>query len=101
MTNSSGLMWHDVPNRGGRINISSDLRTQGDVGLSSAWQGDNAGATAVPATAWSTTPVTPAGNEWVAVPVINGVTGKIFGRIINRPNGTRRRTTIRATSRST
>ena len=43
MTKSSGLMWHDVPNRGGRINISTDLRTQGDIGLSSAWQGDNAG----------------------------------------------------------
>ena len=53
MNNSSGLMWHDVPNRGGRINISTDLRTQGDIGLSSAWQGDNAGATAVPADAWS------------------------------------------------
>jgi len=88
MSKSSGLMWHDVPNRGGRINISNDLRSQGDVGLSSAWQGDNSVATAVPADAWSATPVTPAGNEWVAVPVITGVTGKIFGRIINRPNGT-------------
>src|SRR3954463_671010 len=27
----SGLMWHDVPNRGGRIIISSDLRAQRDV----------------------------------------------------------------------
>src|SRR5438094_5703587 len=31
MSKSSGLLWHDVPNRGGRITISSDLRTQGDV----------------------------------------------------------------------
>src|SRR3989442_1074618 len=46
--NSSRLMWHDVPNRGGRITISSDLRMQGDIGLSSGWQGDNAVATAVP-----------------------------------------------------
>jgi hypothetical protein len=84
MSKTSGLMWHDVPNRGGRINISTDLRTQGDIGLSSAWQGDNANATAVPANAWSETPVTPANNEWVATPVITGVTGKIFGRIINR-----------------
>src|SRR6266851_2809426 len=45
MSKSSGLMWHDVPNRGGRITISSDLRAQGDIGLSSGWQGDNAGAT--------------------------------------------------------
>src|SRR2546426_1849879 len=44
MSKSSRLMWHDVPNRGGRITISSDLRTQGDIGLSSAWPGDNAGA---------------------------------------------------------
>ena len=40
MSLSSGLMWHDVPNRGGRITITTDLRNQGDVGLSSAWQGD-------------------------------------------------------------
>ena len=26
MSQSSGLMWHDVPNRGGRITISADLR---------------------------------------------------------------------------
>jgi len=91
MARASGLMWHDVPNRGGRINITTDLRTQGDVGLSSAWQGDNAGATTVPPAAdvWSPTPLaTIRANEWVAVPVITGVTGKIFGRIINRPNGT-------------
>jgi hypothetical protein len=87
MTKSSGLMWHDVPNRGGRINITADLRTQGDVGLSSAWQGDNAGATAWPSAAdiWSPAPLaTIRNNEWVAVPVIEGVTGRIFGRIINR-----------------
>src|SRR5712691_2455430 len=43
MSQSSGLMWHDVPNRGGRITITSDLRNSHDVGLSSGWQGDNAG----------------------------------------------------------
>jgi len=84
LSKTSGLMWHDVPNRGGRINITTDLRTQGDIGLSSAWQGDNASATAVPADAWNPTPIPVASNEWVAVPVITGVTGKIFGRIINR-----------------
>lgn len=84
MSKSSGLMWHDVPNRGGRINITTDLRFQGDIGLSSAWQGDNAGNTTVPANAWSATPVTPTNNEWVATPVIEGVTGRIVGRIINR-----------------
>ena len=89
MSKSSGLMWHDVPNRGGRITISGDLRAQGDVGLSSAWQGDNAGATAWPSQADIESPdplATIRNNEWVAVPVISGVTGKIFGRIINRPN---------------
>jgi hypothetical protein len=91
MAKASGLMWHDVPNRGGRINITPDLRTQGDVGLSSAWQGDNAGATAWPSAEdiWNPNALASIrANEWVAVPVITGVTGKIFGRIINRPNGT-------------
>ena len=86
LSKSSGLMWHDVPNRGGRITISSDLRMQGDIGLSSGWQGDNAGATVVPANASSATPVTPSSNEWVKTPVITGTTGQILGRIINRPN---------------
>src|SRR3989475_1000750 len=84
LSKSSGLMWHDVPNRGGRITISSDLRMQGDIGLSSGWQGDNAGATVVRANASSATPVTPSSNEWVKVPVLSGVTGEILGRIINR-----------------
>src|SRR5438552_1000662 len=48
MSKSSGLLWHDVPNRAGRITISSDLRAQGDIGISSGWQGDNAGATTLP-----------------------------------------------------
>ena len=59
MTQASGLMWHDVPNRGGRITITPDLRNSHDVGLSSGWQGDNAGGTAVPANASTLTPVTP------------------------------------------
>jgi len=84
MSKSSGLLWHDVPNRGGRITISSDLRTQGDVGVSSGWQGDNAGATVVPATASTPTPVTPSNNEWVKTPVLAGTTGMIMGRIVNR-----------------
>ena len=84
MSKSSGLMWHDVPNRGGRITISGDLRMQGDIGLSSGWQGDNTGATAMPANASSPTPVAPSSNEWVKTPVLSGVTGQILGRIINR-----------------
>src|SRR6266699_2997599 len=80
LSQSSGLMWHDVPNRGGRITITSDLRNSHDVGLSSGWQGDNAGAsdtspaTRVPANASSVTPVTPSSNEWVKTPGISVVT---------------------------
>jgi len=84
MATTSGLMWHDVPNRGGRITISGDLRAQKDIGLSSGWQGDNAGATVVPANADTLAPVAPSNNEWVKTPVLQGVTGRIFGRIINR-----------------
>src|SRR5437773_3024554 len=84
MSTSSGLLWHDVPNRGGRITISSDLRAQRDVGVSSGWQGDNAGATVVPSNASSPTPVAPSSNEWVETPVPTGTTGMIMGRIVNR-----------------
>jgi hypothetical protein len=84
LSQSSGLMWHDVPNRGGRITISTDLRNSHDIGLSSGWQGDNAGATAVPANAATLAPVTPSTNEWVKAPVLTGTTGDVLGRIINR-----------------
>ena len=85
LSQASGIMWHDVPNRGGRITITADLRNLHDVGLSSGWQGDNAGAPAVPANAADIPGTPPFGtNEWVKVPVLSGVTGQIFGRIINR-----------------
>jgi hypothetical protein len=44
MSHASGLMWHDVPNRGSPLTIVVAERNFGDVGLASAWQGDNAGA---------------------------------------------------------
>src|SRR6267154_977044 len=50
MSKASGLMWHDVPNRGGPLVIGDAERSFNDVGLASAWQGDNAGGTAVRAT---------------------------------------------------
>ena len=87
LTLASGLVWHDVPNRGGRITISADLRNSRDIGISSGWQGDNAGATAVPANADSLAPnaaALPTNNDWVKAPVLNGVTGSVLGRIINR-----------------
>jgi hypothetical protein len=46
MTKSSLLMWHDVPNRAGRLTIVPAERATGDIGLSSGWQGDNSGGTA-------------------------------------------------------
>src|SRR5689334_10848124 len=45
LTKSSHFMWHDVPNRGGRITINVAERNLGDIGLSSGWQGDQAGRT--------------------------------------------------------
>ena len=86
----SGLMWHDVPNRGGNVAFTADLFAAGDVHLLSGWQGDNAGATVVPANAGCVPPyVAPCAapvfaNHYVKTPVLTGVTGKIVGRIINR-----------------
>jgi hypothetical protein len=77
LSKSSHLMWQDVPNRGGRITISPPQRNDGDIGLSSGWQGDSSGRTA------------PADdNDWVTVPIAknaNGspVTGFVIGRIVN------------------
>ena len=75
----SGLMWHDVPNRGGRITIVPQERNAGDVGLSSGWQGDNAGATSQALT----------NNDVVVVPTArnpdgSAITGTVLGRIVNR-----------------
>ena len=41
MSKSSGMLFQQVPNRGGRIDIGG--RAAGDVGLSSGWQGDMTG----------------------------------------------------------
>src|SRR5262249_51830488 len=46
MAKASHLMWHDVPNRGGRITIVPAERNFGDIGLSSGWQGESSGTTA-------------------------------------------------------
>jgi len=77
--NMSGLMWHDVPNRGGRVTIVATERNFGDVGLSSGWQGDNAGTTSQTLTT----------NDFVVVPVAHHrdgstITGTVLGRIVNR-----------------
>jgi alpha/beta hydrolase family protein len=80
---ASGLMWHDVPNRGRVFAFAPQERALGDIMLASAWQGDNAGATAVRPTA------SVAGMQFLQVPVARGpggapVTGEVFARIVNR-----------------
>lgn len=80
---TSGLMWHEVPNRGVRRPNIVQERAFGDIDLTSAWQGDNAGATRVRATAAVEQP------HWLQVPVAknadgSAVTGEVFGRIVNR-----------------
>ncbi|UUZ76554.1 hypothetical protein LP414_02380 [Polaromonas sp. P1(28)-13] len=83
MARASGLMWHEVPNRGnGRPNVVQE-RALGDIDLTSAWQGDNAGATAVRPTGAVARP------HWLKLPVAKGpggapITGDVFGRIVNR-----------------
>lgn len=83
LARASGLMWHEVPNRGiRRPNVVAE-RANGDVDLTSAWQGDNAGATAVRATAGVAQP------HWLKLPIArmadgSPVTGDVLGRIVNR-----------------
>jgi alpha/beta hydrolase family protein len=90
MDAASGLMWHDVPNRGGDVAFPADSRAGNDVQLLSGWQGDNAGGTAVPANVGCLPPYTGTcaapvfQNHYVKLPVLAGVTGRIFARIVNR-----------------
>ena len=83
MNQASGLMWHDVPNRGRVFPFASQESALGDVMLASAWQGDNSGATAVRQKASS------AGLQFLQLPVARGpggaaITGEVLGRIVNR-----------------
>ncbi len=77
MSRSSHLLWHDVPNRGGRITIGVAERNDGDIGLSSGWQGDATGSTAPGPD-----------NDFVVVPRARNLdgsplTGVVLGRILN------------------
>ncbi len=79
---ASGLMWHDVPNRGRTPSMAPPERAFGDIVLASAWQGDNSGTTAV-------RPRASAGLQFLQVPVAKGpggasITGEVLGRIVNR-----------------
>lgn len=80
---ASGMMWHDVPNRGNVFPYAPQERAFGDIMLASAWQGDNAGNTTVQPKA------SVAGKQFLQVPVAREtggapVIGKVFGRIVNR-----------------
>ncbi len=81
MSKSSHLLWQDVPNRGGRITLAAASRIDGDIGLSSGWQGDDSGNTAHQPAPGNT-------NDYAVVPIAknrNGspITGFVMGRILN------------------
>ena len=83
LAKASGLMWHDVPNRGRVFAFAPQEVALGDVMLASAWQGDNSGQTAVQPKASAN------GMQFLQVPVARGaggaaVTGEVLGRIVNR-----------------
>jgi hypothetical protein len=89
MSKSSHLMWQDVPNRGGRIVIEAASRTDGDIGLSSGWQGDNSGGTAQAPDATALVPIADNNNnDYAVVPIPknpdgSSITGVVMGRIMN------------------
>ena len=68
LSQASGLMWHDVPNRGSSIVINVAERNMGDIGLASSWQGDNASINSSNGTAVRTTQ-TVNGRHWLQVQV--------------------------------
>jgi hypothetical protein len=87
MTKASGMMWHDVPNRGTPITIGVAERNFGDIGLASAWQGDNAGSATSGTLVRATMEV--GARHWLSVPTAknrdgSAITGNVFGRIVNR-----------------
>ena len=88
MAQASTLLWHDVPNRGGSITITVAERNFGDIGLASAWQGDNAAINASNGTAVRANMLVN-GRHWLQLPIArnadgSAVTGDVFGRIVNR-----------------
>ncbi|HEY9238961.1 MAG TPA: alpha/beta hydrolase domain-containing protein [Burkholderiaceae bacterium] len=88
LAQASRLMWHDVPNRGSPTTIAVAERNFGDIGLASAWQGDNAAINASNGTAIRPNMLV-GGRHWLQVPVArlpdgSAVTGDVFGRIVNR-----------------
>jgi hypothetical protein len=88
ISKTSGLLWHEVPNRGRPVLISTQEREFGDIGLATAWQGDNASMSQTLGTAVRAT-MNAGGNHWVQLPIPKNtdgspITGAVFARIINR-----------------
>ena len=68
-------MWHDVPNRGRPVPIRhAEERRFGDVGLASAWQGDNAGLGADLGTTVRAD-MKAGANHWLQLPVARNADG--------------------------
>ncbi len=87
-TRASGMLWHEVPNRGRPVLLSVQERRFGDIGLATAWQGDNAGMSAMLGTTVRDTMAVGA-NHWLQLPFVkqpdgSPVTGAVFARIVNR-----------------
>ena len=72
---ASGLMWHEVPNRGNpRPNVPAE-RKNGDIDLTSAWQGDNSGATTVRESAAVDKP------HWLKLPIARQADGTVIATL--------------------
>jgi hypothetical protein len=85
---ASGLMFHDVPNRGSPFLMPLPERNFGDINLASAWQGDNSAINAGNGTAVRAT-MSVGGRHFLRLPIARNadgspVTGRVFGRIVNR-----------------
>lgn len=83
MSKASGMMWHEVPNRGNVYATAPEESVFGDIMLASSWQGDNSGWTAVRPTASA------AGRQFLQLPVAKAsdgkpIMGRVMGRIVNR-----------------
>ncbi len=90
MATASGVMWHDVPNRGGDVGFTADLVRRGRHAAAERLAGRQrrrdarAGERRLRAAGTAACAAPVFANHYVKTPVLAGVTGKIVGRIINR-----------------
>ena len=85
---ASGLLWHEVPNRGRPVAFGADELELGDISLITAWQGDNASIRPALGTAVRET-MNVTGNHWLQLPIAKNadgstVTGPVLARIVNQ-----------------